>query len=309
MGHNGQRIVTATTVIGVGTILALAGLVQAQTTCVAPTNCLTNPGFETVNPFNASEPLGWHNLSNVTEVRRRTLTDGLLPPAVVRTGVASIMVATPGNSDFRGMTTDTVNFFQAGFPFFDVAYNYADAKDVVFSGYYFIPTNSPVVGDFGGVKMNVKGLNQDYATLDPWGGQGPTFQGDTGGLWVLYEKTWTAADIITQVQNNSDLGIIPFPPTPPNRVKFTIGRFAFDAPASSGVIFWDDVKLELVDAVPACPACPADYNQDGGVTGDDIAAFFADFEAGSGCADTNVDGGITGDDIAAFFSAFESGGC
>jgi len=58
-----------------------------------------------------------------------------------------------------------------------------------------------------------------------------------------------------------------------------------------------------------CPACPADYNQDGGVTGDDIAAFFADYEAGTGCADTNVDGGITGDDIAAFFVAYEAGGC
>ncbi len=59
----------------------------------------------------------------------------------------------------------------------------------------------------------------------------------------------------------------------------------------------------------SCPACPADYNQDGGVTGDDIAAFFSDFESGVGCADTNVDGGITGDDIAAFFIAFENGGC
>ena len=58
-----------------------------------------------------------------------------------------------------------------------------------------------------------------------------------------------------------------------------------------------------------CPACPADYNQDGGVTGDDIAAFFADYEEGAGCADTNVDGGITGDDIASFFSAYEEGGC
>jgi len=64
-----------------------------------------------------------------------------------------------------------------------------------------------------------------------------------------------------------------------------------------------------VTACSACPACPADYNQDGGVTGDDIAAFFADFEAGTGCADTNVDGGITGDDIASFFTVFEAGGC
>ena len=61
--------------------------------------------------------------------------------------------------------------------------------------------------------------------------------------------------------------------------------------------------------VEPCPACPADYNQDGGITGDDIAAFFADFESGGGCSDTNLDGGITGDDIGAFFSAFEAGGC
>jgi len=58
-----------------------------------------------------------------------------------------------------------------------------------------------------------------------------------------------------------------------------------------------------------CLDCPADYNQDGGVTGDDIAAFFADYEAGAGCADTNLDGGITGDDIAAYFSIYEAGGC
>jgi len=45
------------------------------------------------------------------------------------------------------------------------------------------------------------------------------------------------------------------------------------------------------------------------VTGDDVAAFFADYEAGGVCADTNVDGGITGEDIAAFFTAFEAGGC
>lgn len=34
--------------------------------------------------------------------------------------------------------------------------------------------------------------------------------------------------------------------------------------------------------LPTCPACPADYNLDGGVTGDDIAAFFIAFEQG-GC--------------------------
>jgi len=56
-----------------------------------------------------------------------------------------------------------------------------------------------------------------------------------------------------------------------------------------------------------CPPCAADYNQDGGVTGDDVGAFFADFEAGAGCADVNVDGGVTGEDVEFFFSQFENG--
>lgn len=58
-----------------------------------------------------------------------------------------------------------------------------------------------------------------------------------------------------------------------------------------------------------CPACAADYDQDGGVTGADIAAFFADFESGAQCADVDQDGGVTGGDIGSFFLVFEAGGC
>jgi len=58
-----------------------------------------------------------------------------------------------------------------------------------------------------------------------------------------------------------------------------------------------------------CPACPADFDQDGGVTGSDISAFFAEYEQGAPCADTDLDGGVTGADIAAFFMAYEAGGC
>ncbi len=58
-----------------------------------------------------------------------------------------------------------------------------------------------------------------------------------------------------------------------------------------------------------CPACAADYNQDGGVDGGDIGAFFPDWEASSSCADINQDGGIDGGDVEAFFSVWENGGC
>lgn len=58
-----------------------------------------------------------------------------------------------------------------------------------------------------------------------------------------------------------------------------------------------------------CPACAADFDQDGGVTGGDIGAFFAAFEAGLPCADVDQDGGVTGGDLGAFFAVYEAGGC
>jgi DNA-binding beta-propeller fold protein YncE len=58
-----------------------------------------------------------------------------------------------------------------------------------------------------------------------------------------------------------------------------------------------------------CPSCAADYDQDGGVTGGDLAAFFTDYETGAACADVDQDGGVTGGDLAFFFAAYEAGGC
>jgi hypothetical protein len=58
-----------------------------------------------------------------------------------------------------------------------------------------------------------------------------------------------------------------------------------------------------------CPVCSADFNQDGGVDGGDIEAFFIAWEAGEACGDTNQDGGVDGGDIEFFFSQWEAGGC
>ncbi|MBL9002118.1 MAG: hypothetical protein JNK25_13380 [Phycisphaerae bacterium] len=57
------------------------------------------------------------------------------------------------------------------------------------------------------------------------------------------------------------------------------------------------------------PPCPADYNQDGGIDGGDVEAFFADWQNGNDAADVNRDGGIDGSDVEAFYAAWESGGC
>jgi hypothetical protein len=57
------------------------------------------------------------------------------------------------------------------------------------------------------------------------------------------------------------------------------------------------------------PPCPADFNQDGGVDGADVGAFFEAWEQGESGADINQDGGVDGSDVAAFFGFWELGGC
>jgi hypothetical protein len=53
--------------------------------------------------------------------------------------------------------------------------------------------------------------------------------------------------------------------------------------------------------------CPSDFNQDGGVDGADVEAFFQAWEAGDAAADLNQDGGVDGGDVDSFFGYWEAG--
>ncbi|MBL9000288.1 MAG: hypothetical protein JNK25_04055 [Phycisphaerae bacterium] len=55
--------------------------------------------------------------------------------------------------------------------------------------------------------------------------------------------------------------------------------------------------------------CFADFNQDGGIDGSDVDAFFGAWEAGDFAADVNGDGGVDGADVDTFFGAWEAGAC
>jgi hypothetical protein len=55
--------------------------------------------------------------------------------------------------------------------------------------------------------------------------------------------------------------------------------------------------------------CSADYNEDGGVDGADVGAFFVDWGAGLSDADINADGGIDGADVEIFFIIWSAGSC
>ncbi len=56
-------------------------------------------------------------------------------------------------------------------------------------------------------------------------------------------------------------------------------------------------------------SCPADFNNDGGVDGADVEAFYLAWEAALPESDVNQDGGIDGGDVETFFVAWENGGC
>lgn len=76
----------------------------------------------------------------------------------------------------------------------------------------------------------------------------------------------------------------------------------------SGITELDITNQRIVMPGTGNP-CPADFNQDGGVDGSDIDAFFTAWEAGDATADVNYDGGVDGEDVSTFFMAWENGGC
>ncbi|MBS0195860.1 MAG: hypothetical protein JSR77_03800 [Planctomycetes bacterium] len=69
---------------------------------------------------------------------------------------------------------------------------------------------------------------------------------------------------------------------------------------------YDDV---IVLPIPPNNPCYADFNQDGGIDGADVEAFFIAWEASDVIADVNQDGGVDGSDVETFFGAWEAGGC
>ncbi len=101
---------------------------------------------------------------------------------------------------------------------------------------------------------------------------------------------------------------------PDKQVLFYLGHFnRSDLPPENGPtrsIGFDYYTLIYGATLPAGgTTCPADFNQDGGIDGADVDAFYAAWEAGEDAADVNQDGGIDGSDVDTFFVAWENGGC
>ena len=309
------------------TIGAMSALVLAAVTGGAAMGQtplpLTNGNFENRSLISPQEPEGWHNISSPTFARHRTVDDGLGFMPTPRSGTRCIEIRTPGFSEFKGFTTDTLNFFEPGFPFYDPLWQWEgpESGDLIVSGWYYIATDNPIVGDLCGIKLNVKRGNQDFGVLDPWGGEAATISGDTNNEWVRFEVRWNLADIQAEADFLDRFGcggtgepcggcFSPClgPGAYPNHMKITIGRFGFDSTPSSGTVFWDDIEYTIV---PATPSCPPDFNGDGFLDFFDYDDYVNCFETGTCPPGKSAD--FNGDDFVDFFDyddfveAFENG--
>ncbi len=289
--------------IAAAATLALAGAAMAQTPLP-----ITNGSFETPGLFGPLEPLGWHNLSNINAVRR-TVGDGRQPALglpgsgglTVRTGEACIELGTGGNGGFVAFTTDVLNFDT--FNYYNPAIDWTRG-DVVVTGWYMIPANFPVDGETKGIKLELRLPSSQIA----WSWEATGLPTTTNDQWVRFEYRLTRQEM----QDRFDQGVADgfYPPNPvPNQMSLLPFRFIGDNTPTSGKIFWDDIVVVQEDSGPSCPACAADYDQSGGVDGDDITAFFNDWQAGAPCGDVDGSGGVDGDDIPFFFDRWQAGGC
>jgi hypothetical protein len=251
----------------VGVVGAAASVAQAQT------STLYNGGFEVGCLFCGGPfPEGWSSPGGNQLARRRSVDDGIVPAVTPRTGTSCVSIGTNG-SGFYGLSTDSRNFCYCDqtcavacpgpYPFFDPAFDYAGG-DVEVSGYYMIPANDPIVNDTAGIKLNIKTLNQDVATLD-FDYNGPNaIRGHTNGLWVPYTVRFTRDAIQAEYECNTGERVacgcecVPLAPRP-NRVKIVLGRFAPD-PGASGTIYWDDITVSQLPAGPVCDTI--DFNRD-----------------------------------------------
>ncbi len=142
-----------------------------------------------------------------------------------------------------------------------------------------LPTHAGLVWTDGGAGAQI--------TFEAYGAGGVILGMATGNHADSSNAGTTAEDRFYGVINNDGIAAI--------RIRHTSGGIEID-------------HIQYGRVLPT-PPCPADFNQDGGIDGADVDAFFAAWEAGDAPADVNQDGGIDGADVDYFFNVWEAGGC
>ena len=161
-----------------------------------------------------------------------------------------------------------------------VAYIFDTAGNVRFASDDTSATNALPIFSFGsaGPRAPYTPLSGEYT-----GQTGPI---DAGDYWLA-------------------VGLFPINPL----ADVNAGRWHLRPASGSNLNVRPDFYTGVADCGSPCGACAADYNQDGGVDGGDLASFFPDFADAAACADVNQDGGIDGSDLESFFLVWQAGGC
>ncbi len=169
-------------------------------------------------------------------------------------------------------------------------------------------SNSPDAGNELLTLRNAAGNAIDQVNYDDDGIIWPT-TGNTGAggtAWSIYLLPGSYDSVSNDSGLNWAASAVGFEGA---RQNTATDVFAGNDLGSPGYLDGVTGEVDCTPGGPICPPCAADFDQSGGVDGDDIGAFFNAWQAGESCGDVDQSGGVDGDDIGAFFTVWQAGGC
>lgn len=231
-----------------GTILALAPGALAQQAS------LLNPGFETQlsnTAIGLATARFWRELTPGVVARRYTsgaIPDGLLPPPLVRTGIASVGVGVDLNAPFAGIDTDAFNSSTLNFNNPAYANNCGNLN---WSAWFAIPADRALKFKRVGFKVEFKRADTSiFEAIEvlPFGPESNGNTGHTNGQWQQVSQTITPADLQWRYNFYNDLppfdgvGVQwPSEPIMANLVHFVFGEVP-SGQSETAYVFFDDVS-------------------------------------------------------------------
>jgi hypothetical protein len=146
----------------------------------------------------------------------------------------------------------------------------------------------------------------------------PVFSGPVNDSLDTYFSLYstTDGDPLPDLQAYSHFGTDPTGPT--NTANAYLNSFLFvdRAMSAAEIAALGCASAAGLGSAGICPSacswqadgCFADFNNDDGVDGDDVIAFFADWDNSNDCADVDDSDGVDGDDVILFFASWDVSG-
>lgn len=245
-----------------------------------------NGGFEESVVFDDFDVLYWREFNGA---RRRTLTDGASPPALVRSGDASLEL--PPNTIQPFIGADTNEFRVDILTLNDPAYVYGCGPGV-FTAWYAIPASAPLqgIGNGGqsaGLKLEFRRANSSiYFAFEDL-----SIEGHTDGQWQQASMTITEADWQAAF-DEFNMGE-PYPDFP---IAVSLLVLRFGDTSDTGTIFFDDLEWSELEYDVADVTTDGASNglRDGDVTLSDFSFYLTLWSNMDMSADLTTDGTSNG---------------